>query len=91
MHQNSGVEKLTGSGIGGFSNRPLISFISLEKGKFVSQMSLSETPFKSDRVSFQDPQKSCDMCSARKSMRCIFARRPPDYSSNLCPPERFAI
>ena len=34
-------------------------FISLETGKFVFQKSLSETPFKQDRVSFCTPNNAC--------------------------------
>ena len=65
---SSGVENLTRSSLKGFFNRALLlikwafckqfsppkyrPFISLEKGKFVFQKSLSETPFKPDRASF---------------------------------------
>ena len=71
---SSGVEKLTWSSLKGLSNSALLlikwavckqisllwfrSFRSLEKGNFVFQKCLSETPFKPDRVSFCTPNIS---------------------------------
>ena len=74
----SGVEKLTRSSLQGLSNRALFAykhysplryriFISLKRGKFVFEKSLSETPFKPDRFSFCTPKQGARLKSARLS------------------------
>ena len=49
------------------------TFISLEKGKFVFQKSLSETPFKPDRVSFCTP----DFSTSTDSQHSVPGKKAP--------------
>ena len=53
-----------------FSRLRYRTFVSLEKGKFVFQKSLSETPFRLDRVSFALP----NFCG-KIDRKCLVAKR----------------